>query len=64
MRKLLGVGFPGEPATVETLLGEMEIAEDPATVAAIVAEVRQTQLRFGVVPLGDGVYRVGVPAAG
>ena len=64
VRKLLGVGFPGEPATVETLLGEMEIAEDPATVAAIVAEVRQTQLRFGVVPLGDGVSRVGVPAAG
>lgn len=45
VRKLLGVGFPGEPATAETLLGEMEVTEDPATVAAIVAEVRQTQLR-------------------
>jgi len=26
VRKLLGVGFPGGPARVETLLGEMEVA--------------------------------------
>jgi 2-polyprenyl-6-methoxyphenol hydroxylase-like FAD-dependent oxidoreductase len=64
VRKLLGVGFPGEPSRVETLLGEMEVAEDPATVAAVVAEVRKTQLRFGLGPLGDGVYRVVVPAEG
>ncbi|GAA4069456.1 rifampin monooxygenase [Actinomadura miaoliensis] len=64
VRKLLGVGFPGEPTKVETLLGEMEVTEDPATVAAVVAEVRKTQLRFGAMPLGDGVYRVGVPAEG
>ncbi len=64
VRKLLGVGFPGEPTRVETLLGEMEVTEDPATVAAIVAEVRKTQLRFGLGPLGDGLYRVVVPAAG
>ncbi|MBA9005732.1 rifampin monooxygenase [Thermomonospora cellulosilytica] len=64
VRKLLGVGFPGEPAKVETLLGEMKVTEDPATVAAIVAEVRRTQLRFGVTPFGEGVYRVVVPAEG
>ena len=64
VRKLLGVGFPGEPAKVETLLGEMEVTEDPATVAAVVGEVRKTQLRFGVVPLGDEVYRLVVPAEG
>ena len=64
VRKLLGIGFPGEPTKVETLIGEMEITEDPATVAAIVAEVRETQLRFGVIPLGDGVHRLGVPADG
>jgi rifampicin monooxygenase len=62
VRKLLGVGFPGEPARVDTLLGEMELTEDPATIAGIVAEVRKTQLRFGVIPLGDGVSRVVVPA--
>ncbi len=64
VRTVLGVGFPGEPAKVETLLGEMAVAEDPATVAAIVAEVRTTQLRFGAMPIGDGVYRVLVPAEG
>ncbi|HVL50628.1 MAG TPA: FAD-dependent monooxygenase, partial [Actinomycetota bacterium] len=64
VRKLLGVGFPGEPTRVETLLGEMEVSEDPATVAAVVAEVRKTQLRFGAVPFGEGVYRIVVPAEG
>ncbi|MFJ2442405.1 rifampin monooxygenase [Streptomyces sp. NPDC087658] len=64
VRKLLGVGFPGEPSRVETLLGEMEVAAEPETVAAVVAEVRRTQLRFGAGPLGDGVYRVVVPAEG
>ena len=64
VRKLLGVGFPGEPTTVETLLGEVEVTEDPATVAAIVAEVRKTQLRFGAMPLGEGVYRLVAPADG
>ncbi|GHG48379.1 rifampin monooxygenase [Streptomyces griseocarneus] len=64
VRKLLGVGFPGEPATVETLLGEMEVTEDPEKVAAIVTEVNKTQKRFGLVPQKDGVYRVIVPADG
>ncbi|XRQ15069.1 rifampin monooxygenase [Actinomadura welshii] len=66
VRKLLGIGFPGEPARVETLLGEMEVAEDPEVVAAAVAEVRKTETRFGVGPVGgeDGVCRVVVPAEG
>jgi 2-polyprenyl-6-methoxyphenol hydroxylase-like FAD-dependent oxidoreductase len=64
VRRLLGVGFPGEPTRVETLLGEMEVAVPPEKVAAVVAEVRKTQKRFGVGPFGDGVYRVVVPAEG
>ncbi|MEV6528073.1 rifampin monooxygenase [Streptomyces sp. NPDC051639] len=64
VRKLLGVGFPGEPAKVETLLGDMEMTEDRATVEAVVAEVRRTQLRFGTIANGDGTYRVIVPADG
>ena len=64
VRKLLGVGFPGEPAKVETLLGEMEVTEDPATIAAVVEKVRRTQLRFGVAPGENGVCRVVVPADG
>ena len=64
VRKLLGVGFPGEPTRVETLLGEMQLTAPPETLAAVVAEVRKTQKRFGVGPLGDGAYRVVVPAEG
>ncbi|ALO13218.1 Monooxygenase [Streptomyces venezuelae] len=63
VRKLLGVGFPGEPARNETLLGEMELAEDPATVAEVTAEIRKTHVRFGTIPNADGTYRVIVPAA-
>ncbi|WP_328499989.1 rifampin monooxygenase [Streptomyces sp. NBC_00457] len=64
VRKLLGVGFPGEPSRVETLLGEMKLTAEPETLAAVMAEVRKTEKRFGAMPLGDGVYRVGVPAEG
>lgn len=67
VRKRLGVGFPGEPAKVETLLGDMEVTEEPATIAAIVAEVHKTHLRFGAVRIGDEderVYRIVVPADG
>jgi 2-polyprenyl-6-methoxyphenol hydroxylase-like FAD-dependent oxidoreductase len=64
VRELLGVGFPGEPARAETLLGEVEVAVPPETLAAVVAEVRKTHVRFGAIPLGDGVYRIIVPAEG
>ncbi|MFF1506723.1 rifampin monooxygenase [Streptomyces sp. NPDC058326] len=64
VRKLIGVDFPGEPATVETLLGDMEVTADPATIAAVVEEVRRTQLRFGVTPGENGVFRIVVPADG
>ncbi|MEU7511937.1 rifampin monooxygenase [Streptomyces sp. NPDC042898] len=64
VRKLLGVGFPGEPSRVETLLGEMELTTPQDELAAVMAEVRKTQQRFGTMPLGDGVYRVVVPAEG
>ncbi|MFE2518772.1 rifampin monooxygenase [Streptomyces mirabilis] len=64
VRKELGVAFPGEPAKVETLLGDMEMTEDQATVAAVVEEVRKTHLRFGTIRNGDGTYRVIVPAEG
>ncbi|MEU7280044.1 rifampin monooxygenase [Streptomyces sp. NPDC045431] len=64
VRKLLGVGFPGEPARVETLLGEMAVAMGPEELAAVVAEVRKTEWRFGTMPLEGGTYRVIVPADG
>jgi rifampicin monooxygenase len=62
VRKLLGVGFPGESARVEWLLGEVEVAVPLETLAAVVAEVRKTHRGFGAGPLGGGLYRVVVPA--
>src|ERR1700722_18686129 len=56
VRKLLGVGFPGEPAKVEWLRGEMEVTTPPEELDAIVDEVRKTQKGFGVGPAGDGLY--------
>ncbi len=64
VRKLLGVGFPGEPSKVETLLGEVELLAPPEELNAVIAEVRKTQKRFGAMPLGDGVYRLIAPADG
>jgi 2-polyprenyl-6-methoxyphenol hydroxylase-like FAD-dependent oxidoreductase len=64
VRKLLGVGFPGEPSKVETLLGEMEVGVPPEEVAAVVAEVRATEKRFGLGSFGEKVFRVVVPAEG
>lgn len=63
VRKELGVAFPGEATRVESLLGEMEVTADPQTLAAVVAEVRQTHKGFGAGPSGDGLYRIVVPAA-
>ncbi|RKN51724.1 rifampin monooxygenase [Micromonospora costi] len=64
VRKLLGVGFPGEPSRVETLMGEMEVGVPPEEVAATVTAVRETEHRFWLRPFGAGVYSVVVPAAG
>jgi 2-polyprenyl-6-methoxyphenol hydroxylase-like FAD-dependent oxidoreductase len=64
VRKLLGVGFPGEPATTEILLGAMEVGVPPETVSKVVTEIRRTQKLFGLGPVGDGLYRVVVPAEG
>ncbi|MEU4586328.1 rifampin monooxygenase [Kitasatospora aureofaciens] len=62
VRRQLGIAFPGEPSRVDTLLGELSLAEDPATIEAVVTEVRRTELRFGAIPRGEGAYRVIVPA--
>jgi len=56
VRKLLGVGFPGEPSRIEWLLGEVEVAVPPEAMAAAAAEVSTPYLRFGPSPHADGVY--------
>ncbi|WP_132116352.1 rifampin monooxygenase [Actinocrispum wychmicini] len=64
VRKLLGVGFPGEPSRTETLMGEMEVGVPQEEIAAKVAEIRETNKVFSLGPFGEGVYRVVVPVAG
>jgi len=63
VRKQLGVGFPGEPARTETLMGEMEVGVPQGEIAAKVAEIRETNKVFSLGPFGEGVYRVVVPGA-
>ncbi len=64
VRKLLGVGFPGEPARADTLMGEMKVGVPPEEIAAKVAELSEPQQRSWLRPFGAGVYSVVVPAAG
>ncbi|WP_020671042.1 rifampin monooxygenase [Amycolatopsis nigrescens] len=61
VRKLLGVGFPGEPSRNETLMGEMEAGVSSEEIAAKAAEIHHQ--RFWLRPFGKGVYSVLVPAA-
>ncbi len=63
-RRLLGVGFPGEPTRVDTLLDAMKVGVAPEQLAATVADVRTTQLRFGAGQLEADWYRVLMPADG
>src|SRR6201991_2439753 len=63
VRKLLGVGFPGEPARTETLMGEMEVGVPKQEIAARMADVGEAPRRFWLRPVGVGVYSVVVPAA-
>ncbi|SNT00238.1 2-polyprenyl-6-methoxyphenol hydroxylase [Rhodococcoides kyotonense] len=63
VRKLVGIDFPGDPSTADTLIGEMDVTMPADELAAKVAEIRLTQKRFGIGPAGNGAHRVVVPAA-
>jgi 2-polyprenyl-6-methoxyphenol hydroxylase-like FAD-dependent oxidoreductase len=62
VRKLLGIGFPGEPARTEWLLAEAEVAATPQDLNAAAAEARAAGVRFGPAPHAEGVYGFVVPA--
>ncbi|WP_329057442.1 rifampin monooxygenase [Amycolatopsis sp. NBC_01480] len=64
VRKLLGVGFPGEPSKTETLMGEMAVGVPQEEISAKVAEISKTHQRFWLRPVGNDTYSVVVPAAG
>jgi rifampicin monooxygenase len=62
VRKLLGIGFPGEPARTEWLLAEAEVTAAPQALDAAAAGARAVGVRFGPVPHADGLYGFVVPA--
>jgi 2-polyprenyl-6-methoxyphenol hydroxylase-like FAD-dependent oxidoreductase len=64
VRAELGVAFPGEASRMDTLLGEMKLGEAWESVAPAMLAIRESQKRFGIGPVGDGFYRVVVPADG
>ncbi|GHH86343.1 monooxygenase [Streptomyces sulfonofaciens] len=64
VRRLLGIGFPGEPSRTDTLMGEMEVGVPQEEIAAKVTEIGRTNERLRLRPFGGGVYSVVVPAAG
>ena len=63
VRRQLGIGFPGDAAATEWILGEVQVTMPTEELTAIVAEVRQTHRSFGIGPAGDGLFRGVVPAA-
>jgi len=63
VRKLLGVDFPGDPARIEWLTGEVEVTTPLEELTALVAKIRETDLGFGVGPVGGGLYRAVVRAS-
>jgi 2-polyprenyl-6-methoxyphenol hydroxylase-like FAD-dependent oxidoreductase len=63
VRKILGIGFPGEPAQTEWILGEIQVTLPAEEVASIAEEVRKTHRGFGIGPVSDGYFRAVAPAA-
>ncbi|HEY6544786.1 MAG TPA: FAD-dependent monooxygenase, partial [Dokdonella sp.] len=64
VRTRLGVAFSGEASRMDTLLGEMRLGEAWESVAPAMLAIRESQKRFGIGPVGDGFYRIVVPADG
>ncbi|UEJ82832.1 FAD-dependent monooxygenase [Brachybacterium halotolerans subsp. kimchii] len=64
MRALLGIGFPGEAAQSEWLLGEMEVTASAEEIAAASERVRREHRGFGIGQSSNpGLFRAVVPAA-
>ncbi|MFD0889765.1 FAD-dependent monooxygenase, partial [Streptosporangium algeriense] len=55
VRKLAGIGFPGTPATMTALLGDVSLADPPAE---WIFQERREHGSFTVLPLGQEWYRV------
>ncbi len=64
VRKLLDVGFPGEPASREWLIAEVEMGASAEEQKAVTAAVPPSDLRFGPSPHGGGAYGIVLRADG
>lgn len=63
VRRRLGIGFPGEPAATEWILGEIDVTMPADELTAVAEEVHRRHRGFGIGPAGNGRYRAVVPAA-
>ena len=57
VRKMLGIDFSGEPASIEWLMSELEVAAPQETLDAVSAEVPKADVQFGPWPHEGGGYR-------
>ncbi|QUQ64791.1 FAD-dependent monooxygenase [Kutzneria sp. CA-103260] len=57
VRKLLGIDFPGESASIEWLLAEVRSSEPAETLTAAAAELGSPLIRFGPHPHTEGLWR-------
>jgi 2-polyprenyl-6-methoxyphenol hydroxylase-like FAD-dependent oxidoreductase len=57
VRKLLGIDFPGEPASIEWLLAEARSSESVDKLTAAAAELGSPLIRFGPHPSIEGLWR-------
>ena len=57
VRKLLEIGFPGEPASIEWILAEVEVTATAQELAAAAAQARKNHVQFGPSPNVAGMYR-------
>ena len=55
VRKRLGVGFTGEPARNDTLIGEVAVSAPAEEVSATVAQAHETHTIFRAMPFEDGL---------
>ena len=62
VRRLLGIGFPGEAPKTEWMLGEMQVTASAEEIAEVSERVRKVHRGFGIGPAGDGLFRAVVPA--
>lgn len=63
VRRSVGIDFPGDAATTEWILAEIQVTTPADELNRVAAEVRAKHKGFGIGPVADGLFRAVVPAA-